>query len=102
MGEQSMTTRMDRLRVAIEQGFAPERLEIEDESARHAGHAGTRGVAGGETHYAVLVVSDAFAGLSRVERSRRVHDALAAEFAGGLHALSLTLRTPGEMTALRS
>jgi BolA protein len=93
-----MAGRIDRLRAAIERGFAPEQLEIEDESARHAGHAGVRGVVGGETHYAVLVVSQAFRGLSRVERSRLVHEALAAEFAGGLHALSLTLRTPDETT----
>ncbi len=75
--------------------FAPERLEIEDESHRHAGHAGVRG-AGGETHYAMTVVSDAFAGLSRVQRARLVHEALSAELADGLHALSLTLRTPAE------
>jgi BolA protein len=95
-----MAGRMDRLRTAVEQGFAPARLEIEDESARHAGHAGVRGTAaGGETHYAMLVVSAAFGGLSRVQRSRLVHEALAAEFGGGLHALSLTLRTPEEAAA---
>jgi len=92
-----MAGRIDRLRAAVEQGFAPEQLEIEDESARHAGHAGVRGVSGGETHYAMFVVSRAFSGLSRVQRSRLVHEALAAEFASGLHALSLTLRTPEEM-----
>ena len=51
---------------------------------------------GGETHYNVLLVSAAFRGMNRVARSRAVHAALAAEFAGGLHALSLTLRTPEE------
>ncbi len=95
-----MAGRMDRLRAAMQQGFAPERLEIEDESAQHAGHAGVReaGVAamGGETHYAMLLVSPVFGGLSRVQRSRLVHEALAAEFSSGLHALSLTLRTPEE------
>ena len=88
---------MERLRTAVQQGFSPERLEIEDESFRHAGHAGVRDAArAGETHYAMLVVADAFEGLSRVQRSRRVHEALAEEFKTGLHALSLTLRTPGE------
>ncbi len=97
-----MTGRMDRLRAMVDQSLVPERLEIEDESARHAGHAGVReaGAArGGETHYAMLVVSSRFAGLSRVQRSRLVHDLLAAEFGSGLHALSLTLRTPEEAAA---
>ncbi len=74
--------------------FAPTVLTITDESARHAGHAGAR--PGGETHYDVLLVSEAFRGMSRVARSRAVHEALAGEFAGGMHALSLTLRTPEE------
>ena len=95
-----MAGRMDRLRAAMEQGFTPDRLEIEDESARHAGHAGVReagaAAAGGETHYAMLLVSPVFRSLSRVQRSRLVHEALAAEFREGLHALSLTLRTPEE------
>ena len=95
-----MTGRTDRLRAAVEQGFAPQQLEIEDESARHAGHAGVRDAGGGgETHYAMLVVSEAFRGRSRVQRSRMLHEALAQEFASGLHALSLTLRTPEEMAA---
>ena len=102
-----MAGRMDRLREAIERRLAPERLEIEDESARHAGHAGMREAglretgagAGGATHYAMLVVSGAFNGLSRVQRSRLVHGLLADEFGGGLHALSLTLRTPQEAAA---
>lgn len=82
----------------MERQFSPERLEIEDESARHAGHAGVReaGTTGGETHYAMLVVSRAFGGLSRVQRSRLVHEALATEFGSGLHALSLTLRSADE------
>ncbi len=96
-----MAGRLERLRAAMQQRFAPQRLEIEDESARHAGHAGVREAAtgegaGGETHYAMLVVADAFAGASRVQRSRLVHEALDAEFKGGLHALSLTLRSPDE------
>ncbi len=95
--------RAGRIRARITERFAPERLELDNESARHAGHAGVReaGMAsnGGETHYALLVVSDAFAGLGRVQRSRLVHEALEEEFRGGLHALSLTLRTPSERDA---
>ncbi len=77
------------------------RLEIEDESARHAGHMHmARAPAGGETHYNVMIVSPVFQGLSRVARSRAVHEALAEEFATGLHALSLKLSTPAEVAAV--
>ena len=60
----------------------------------HAGHSGAR--AEGETHYNVLVVSERFSGLNRVARHRLINDALSDEFTAGLHALSLTLRAPGE------
>jgi BolA protein len=93
-----MSTRADRIATRLTEAFAPALLRVEDESARHAGHAGA--APGGETHYAVLLVADAFAGQSRVARSRAVHAALAAEFAGGLHALSLRLRTPAEQAVL--
>jgi BolA protein len=73
-------------------------LEIEDHSARHSGHAGATRADGsrGETHFQVRLVSAAFAGLSRVERQRRVHAALKDELAGPVHALSLTLLAPAE------
>lgn len=89
-----MTNRAERIRIALEAAFAPAEVSVTDDSARHAGHAGAR--PGGQTHYSVAVVSPAFAGLTRVARSRAVHDALAAEFADGLHALALRLRTPEE------
>ncbi len=92
-----MAGRLDRLHAAMRQ-FAPQQLDIEDESALHAGHAGARGAAG-ETHYAITMVSAAFAGLGRVQRARLVHEALSAELADGLHALSLTLRAPSEAFA---
>ena len=92
--------RAARMRARITERFAPQRLELDDESARHAGHSGVRDAGGGgETHYALLVVSESFAGLGRVQRSRLVHEALENEFQGGLHALSLTLRTPSEQAA---
>lgn len=72
-------------------------VEITDDSARHEGHAGARPE--GETHYLLSMVSPAFAGLSRVERSRLVHSILQPEFARGLHALNLRLRAPGEAAA---
>jgi len=89
--------RADRLHATLTQAFTPASLDIQDDSARHAGHAGAQ--AGGETHYSVLIVSESFQGISRVERSRMVHAVLAREFADGLHALSLTLRAPVEMKA---
>lgn len=89
-----MTQRADRMRQTLEARFQPALLEITDDSARHAGHAGAR--PGGETHYSVLMISAAFAGLSRVARSRAVHEALAGEFSSGLHALALRLQSPEE------
>lgn len=85
------------MRTLLTEAFRPDLLQIDDESARHAGHAGAR--PGGETHYAVTLVSSAFRGTPRVARARAVHQALAAEFGQGLHALSLTLRTPEEHAA---
>jgi BolA protein len=95
-----MTARADRIAATLTARFAPVALRVVDDSARHAGHAGA--APGGETHYSVLMVAPAFAGMSRVARSRAVHDALAAEFASGLHALALTLRTPAEQAAAQS
>ncbi|MBB2178152.1 BolA family transcriptional regulator [Gluconacetobacter tumulicola] len=93
--------RVDRIGRALHAQLAPSLIEIEDDSGRHADHAGMRGApAGGETHFNVLVVSAAFDGLARVQRSRLVHELLAPEFASGLHALSLTLRTPAEQARI--
>jgi BolA protein len=89
-----MIRRADRIAEAIRAAFPPAEVEVADDSHRHAGHAGA--APGGETHYSVLVVSPAFAGMNRVARSRAVHAVLAAEFGTGLHALALTLRTPEE------
>ena len=88
------TRRAERIQEALRAALAPAEVEVVDDSARHAGHAGAQ--PGGETHYSVLAVSPRFETLSRVARHRLVHDALGAEFGGGLHALSLTLRTPEE------
>ncbi len=74
--------------------FAPTRLEIIDESHRHAGHAGAQ--PGGETHFSVTLVSAAFAGLGRVARQRLVYETLAEELAGCVHALALTTLAPAD------
>ena len=87
-------TRKARIAEALTEALRPVRLDIVDESDRHAGHAGAR--AGGETHYRLHIVSSAFVGKSRVERHRMVNALLAAEFAGGLHALAIAAAAPGE------
>jgi BolA protein len=89
-----MQTRAERIRNALQAAFPPAEVRVQDDSHRHAGHAGARPE--GETHYTVEVVSPAFAGMSRVTRSRAAHAALAPEFGSGLHALSLRLLTPEE------
>jgi BolA protein len=95
--------RADRLVATLTAAFSPAVLRVDDDSAHHAGHVGAGGGVG-QTHYSVLLVSDAFRGMNRVARSRAVHEALAAEFgaveAGGMHALALTLRTPEEQAAI--
>ncbi len=88
----------DAIREKLTAAFAPAALDVVDESARHAGHAGaTRGDGThGETHFHVRLVSAAFDGVSRVERQRRIHAALAEELKGPIHALSLAALTPSE------
>ncbi len=87
-------SRCERIRAILEANFAPARLEITDESAKHASHAERNGVGGGETHYRILLISQGFEGQTRLIRSRAVHAALEPEFQTGLHALSMTLQTP--------
>ena len=78
----------------LKQALSPLRLEVEDESHRHAGHAGAP--EGGQSHYRIVVVSQAFAGKSRIERQRMVYAILADELAAGVHALAMTTLEPGE------
>ncbi|MBI1188849.1 MAG: BolA/IbaG family iron-sulfur metabolism protein [Alphaproteobacteria bacterium] len=87
-------SRRARMKKALETAFSPTSLIIEDQSDRHQGHAGAQ--PGGETHFHITIVSSAFTGLNRVARQRRVMDALSAEFASGLHALGMLLKTPDE------
>jgi BolA protein len=91
----------DAMKQKLTAAFMPVVLEITDESGRHAGHAGAARADGGtgETHFHVRIVTDAFAGVSRVERQRRVHAALAEELRSPVHALSLKLQTPAEASA---
>ncbi len=84
----------DRMIAKLEAGLAPTSLEIEDESHRHAGHAGAR--EGGETHYRIKVASARFSGKGRIERHRMVYALLADEIAQGVHALALQTQAPDE------
>ena len=88
-----MNTR-DIITSKLREAFMPESLEVQDESHLHEGHAGHR--SGGETHYRVYIVSDAFKGKSRLERHRMINAALAAELAGSVHALALHAKASGE------
>lgn len=88
-----MSTR-DSITEKLREAFSPESLEVQDESHLHEGHAGH--APGGETHFRVYIVSQAFAGKSRVERHRLINSALAAELAGSVHALALHAKAPGE------
>lgn len=74
--------------------FSPTRLEIQDDSDRHAGHAGA--TPGGESHFNLLIEAQAFAGASKVARQRLIYKALSDELAGPIHALSIKALAPGE------
>ena len=90
--------RAAQITAKLQAALQPERLEVVDESWKHAGHSGARPE--GETHFAVSIVAQAFAGLSRVERQRRVYAALGDEIApDGVHALALSAQAPGEAVA---
>ena len=83
-----------RMRTKLSNSLQPVRLEIEDDSKRHAGHAGADPV--GETHFNITVVSAAFEGKSRVARQRLVYEIVAEELKERVHALSLRTLTPSE------
>jgi BolA protein len=78
----------------LQEAFAPDRLDVIDESHLHEGHAGHQ--PGGETHFRVNIVSAGFEGKSRIERHRMINAALAAELAGPIHALALKAQTKAE------
>jgi BolA protein len=78
----------------LTEAFAPESLQVIDESHRHEGHAGHR--PGGETHFRVHIVSDVFRGKSRIDRHRMINATLSAELAAGVHALAIHASAPGE------
>ena len=84
----------DTITAKLAAAFAPTRLEVVDESSRHAGHAGASDA--GESHFNVTIESHAFSGANKVARQRMIYRALAVELAGPVHALSLKALAPGE------
>jgi BolA family transcriptional regulator, general stress-responsive regulator len=82
------------IREKLMQVLQPVRLDVVNESHLHAGHRSSPGT--GESHFRVLVVSQAFAGKSRIERHRMINDTLATELKGKVHALAIKAYAPGE------
>ena len=87
--------RAERIQSVLESAFVAARVSVRDDSARHAGHAGARGGAG---HFQVRVVSQAFAGRSRLQRHRMVYEALAEMLPGEIHALNIEAISPDDDT----
>lgn len=84
----------DTIHSKLTAAFSPDVIEVIDESDKHKGHGGWR--EGGETHFRVRIVAQAFSGMSRVNRHRAVNEQLADELAGGVHALAIEARSPEE------
>ena len=78
----------------LEQAFAPQHLDVINDSARHHGHAGDDG--SGESHFTIAIVSEAFAGVSRLERQRMVNRALGDIPGNRVHALAIRASAPDE------
>ncbi len=81
------------IRNRLEQAFAPESLQLEDESYKHVGHEGARD---GHGHFRVLIVSDAFVGMNLLQRHRSVYKALGEMMKTDIHALNIDAFTTGE------
>lgn len=84
----------DLITKKLTDAFVPQSLTVEDESHRHEGHAGHR--PGGQTHFRVYIVSEAFKGKSRIDRHRMINQILSDELKGGVHALAIHAQAPGE------
>ena len=84
----------DLITKKLTEAFTPQSLNVVDESHQHEGHSGSR--AGGQTHFRVYIVSDAFKGKTRLERHRLINDILSDELAGSIHALAIHAAAPGE------
>ncbi len=78
----------------LSEAFAPQSLNVVDESHQHEGHAGAR--PGGQTHFRVYIVSQAFKGKTRIDRHRMINAILSDDLAAGVHALAIHAQAPGE------
>jgi BolA family transcriptional regulator, general stress-responsive regulator len=87
-------TLTDWITRTLQERLQPAELTVTDESQQHYGHAGWR--EGGETHFRIHIVSEAFSGKSRIDRHRLVNEAVTEAFAKGLHALAIQAKAPGE------
>ena len=85
------TARLAAIRAHLEQAFAPEQLEIVDDSHRHAGHEGAKD---GRGHFRVRIVSQRFAGTRNLDRHRMVYAALGSLMRTDIHALSVDAQVP--------
>jgi BolA family transcriptional regulator, general stress-responsive regulator len=83
-----------RIKEKLIVALRPTRLDVINESDMHAGHRSSPGT--GESHFRVLIVSEAFAGKSRVDRHRLVNEVLKGDVGGAIHALALSTYAPGE------
>lgn len=83
-----------RIQKSLSSGLSPVQLEVIDESAQHAGHAGH--IPGKTTHIRVRITAEAFRGKSRIDRHRIVNELMKGEIAAGLHALAIEAKAPGE------
>ena len=94
--EQELTNRLNRIRETLSAFFSPDFLEIVDDSARHAGHAGANPA--GESHYSLRISAPRLTEMGRLQAHRAINDALSEEFDSGLHALSIRI-VPAEDNA---
>ena len=78
----------------LTEALHPARLDLEDQSAHHIGHAGHDGR--GESHFALTIEADAFAGMNRVARQRAIYAALGDLMVERVHALTIKAIAPGE------
>jgi BolA family transcriptional regulator, general stress-responsive regulator len=85
---------VDIITKKLTEAFAPQSVNVVDESSKHEGHAGAR--PGGQTHFRVYIVSELFKGMTRLQRHRLINQTLAGELEGGVHALAIHAAAPGE------
>ncbi len=84
-----IVTKAEKIEQRLRAAFQPRQLDVVDESEKHRGHAGYQ--EGGESHYQVTIVAEAFAGMTRIARHRAVHEALGRDLVAQIHALGLKI-----------